>query len=71
MVLVIAVGVMNLLAMVGIAALVVIEKLWARGPIAGRLAGVALLALASTAMWVPSLAPGLEPGSTGHMTMPH
>jgi predicted metal-binding membrane protein len=69
MALLIVVGVMNLLAMVGIAALVVVEKLWARGPVAGRLAGLALLALAATAIWVPSLAPGLHPGSMGHMTM--
>jgi predicted metal-binding membrane protein len=67
MVLLIAIGVMNLVAMVGIATLVVVEKLWVRGPFAGRLAGLALLALAVTAIWVPSLAPGLVPGSGGHM----
>jgi predicted metal-binding membrane protein len=71
MALLIAVGVMNLLAMVGIAALVVVEKLWGRGPAAGRLAGLALVALAATTVWVPSLAPGLQPGSMGHMTMLH
>jgi predicted metal-binding membrane protein len=65
----IAVGVMNLLAMVAIAALVVVEKLWTRGPFAGRLAGLALLTLAVTAIWAPSLAPGLDPGSMGHMTV--
>jgi predicted metal-binding membrane protein len=69
MVLLIAVGVMNLFAMVGIATLVVVEKLWVRGPAAGRLAGLALLALAATAIWIPSLAPGLHTGSMGHMTM--
>jgi predicted metal-binding membrane protein len=69
MALLIVVGVMNLLAMVAIAALVVVEKLWPRGPVAGRLAGLCLLALATTAIWVPSLAPGLDPGSMGHMTM--
>lgn len=69
MALLIAVGVMNLLAMVAIAALVVIEKLWVRGPFAGRLAGLALLALALAAIWVPSIAPGLDPGSMGHTTM--
>ncbi|MGH9114466.1 MAG: DUF2182 domain-containing protein [Acidimicrobiales bacterium] len=66
MALLVAVGVMNLLAMVGIGALVVAEKLWARGPAAGRLAGLALIALAVTVIWVPSLAPGLDPGSMGH-----
>jgi predicted metal-binding membrane protein len=69
MALLIAVGVMNLFAMVGIAALVVVEKLWTHGPFAGRLAGIALLILAVTAIWVPSVAPGLDPGSMGHMTM--
>lgn len=69
MALLIAVGVMNLLAMVGIAALVLVEKLWARGPVTGRLAGLALLALAVVVIWVPSLAPGLAPGSMGHVTM--
>jgi predicted metal-binding membrane protein len=69
MALLIVVGVMNLLAMVAIAGLVVVEKLWHRGPAAGRLAGLCLLALATTAIWVPSLAPGMDPGSMGHMTM--
>jgi predicted metal-binding membrane protein len=71
MALLIVVGVMNLFAMVAIAGLVVVEKLWARGPVAGRLAGLALLALAAAAIWVPSLAPGMDPGSMGHMTMSH
>ena len=69
MVVLIVVGVMNLVAMVAIAGLVVVEKLWTRGPFAGRLAGLALLTLAVTAIWVPSIAPGLDPGSMGHMTM--
>jgi predicted metal-binding membrane protein len=69
MVLLIALGVMNLLAMIGIAALVLVEKVWVRGPAAGRLAGVVLLALAVTAIWVPSLIPGLAPASMNHMPM--
>jgi predicted metal-binding membrane protein len=71
MALLLVVGVMNLLAMVGIAALVVVEKLWIHGAGAGRIAGLALLALAVTAIWVPSVAPGLHPGTMGHMTMMH
>src|SRR5690349_9259870 len=59
MVILIAVGVMNVIAMVGLAALVLIEKLWRWGPAAGRLAGVAALALAAAAIWLPWLAPGL------------
>ena len=60
MVLLIAVGLMNVIAMVGLAALVLIEKLWRWGPAAGRLAGVAALALAAAAIWLPWLAPGLH-----------
>ncbi len=60
MVILVAVGVMNVAAMVGLAALVLIEKVWARGPAAGRLAGAALLALAVATIWLPWLAPGLH-----------
>ena len=60
MVILIAVGVMNLVAMVGLAALVLVEKTWRWGVVAGRVAGVALLALAVAAIWLPWLAPGLH-----------
>ena len=60
MVILIAVGVMNVAAMVGLAALVLIEKTWTRGPAAGRLAGMAVLALALATIWFPWLAPGLH-----------
>jgi predicted metal-binding membrane protein len=60
MVILIAVGVMNVAAMVGLAALVLIEKTWRWGPVAGRLAGVAALALAVAIIWFPWLAPGLH-----------
>jgi predicted metal-binding membrane protein len=60
MVILIAVGVMNVAVMVGLAALVLIEKLWRWGPAAGRLAGVAALALALAIIWIPGLAPGLQ-----------
>jgi predicted metal-binding membrane protein len=46
-------------AMAGLAALVLIEKAWRRGPAAGRLAGAAALALAAATIWPPWLAPGL------------
>ena len=67
MVLLIAVGLMNVIAMVGLAALVLIEKLWRWGPAAGRLAGVAALALAAATIWLPWLAPGLH--AAPHMMM--
>jgi predicted metal-binding membrane protein len=60
MVILIAVGVMNVAAMVGLAALVLTEKVWRWGPTAGRLAGAAALALAVATIWLPWLAPGLH-----------
>jgi predicted metal-binding membrane protein len=60
MLILIAVGVMNVAAMVGLAALVLVEKIWSRGVAAGRLAGVAALALALAIVWFPWLAPGLH-----------
>jgi len=60
MLILIAVGVMNVAAMVGLAALVLTEKVWPRGPMVGRLAGVAALALAVAIIWLPWLAPGLH-----------
>jgi predicted metal-binding membrane protein len=60
MVILIAAGVMNVAAMLGLAALVLAEKTWVRGPAVGRLAGVAALALAVATIWLPWLAPGLQ-----------
>jgi predicted metal-binding membrane protein len=60
MVILIAVGVMNVAAMLGLAAVVLIEKAWKRGPAAARLAGVAALGLAAATIWFPWLAPGLH-----------
>ncbi len=60
MVILIAVGVMNVAAMVGLAALVLIEKAWSWGPATARLAGTAALALAVATIWFPWLAPGLH-----------
>ena len=60
MVILIAVGVMNVAAMIGLAALVLIEKTWSRGRLAGRLAGAAALALAVAIIWFPWLAQGLH-----------
>jgi predicted metal-binding membrane protein len=60
MVILVAVGVMNVAVMVALAALILIEKIWTRGPAAGRLAGAAALALAVATIWFPWLAPGLH-----------
>lgn len=51
---------MNVAAMVGLAALVLIENAWRWGLVAGRLAGVAALVLALATIWLPGLAPGLH-----------
>jgi predicted metal-binding membrane protein len=60
MVILIAVGVMNIAAMIGLAAVVLVEKTWRWGTLAGRVAGVATLALAVAIIWLPWLAPGLH-----------
>jgi len=60
MVILVAVGVMNVAAMAGLAAVVLIEKTWAWGRIAGRVAGVAALGLAVAIIWFGWLAPGLH-----------
>jgi predicted metal-binding membrane protein len=60
MVILVAVGVMNIAAMIGLAVVVLVEKTWRWGPLAGRLAGVAALGLAVAAVWLGWLAPGLH-----------
>jgi predicted metal-binding membrane protein len=60
MVILIAVGVMNVAAMAGLAAVVLTEKVSPWGPAIGRLAGAAALALAVATIWLPWLAPGLH-----------
>jgi predicted metal-binding membrane protein len=60
MVILIAVGVMNLLAMVALAVLILAEKAWPRGEVIARMAGVAAIALAIATVWLPWLAPGLQ-----------
>ena len=56
----IALGMMNVAAMVGLAGIVLVEKVWSRGPAAGRLAGIGLIGLAVAAIWLPWLASGLH-----------
>jgi predicted metal-binding membrane protein len=51
---------MNVGAMIGLAVLVLVEKTWRWGPMAGRVAGLAALALAVAIIWLPWLAPGLH-----------
>ncbi|GAA1383433.1 hypothetical protein GCM10009639_03710 [Kitasatospora putterlickiae] len=62
MVVLLPLGVMNLAAMAGIAVVVFLEKLWRRGPVLARVAGVAFLVLAVLAPFQSWLLPGLTPG---------
>ncbi len=60
MALFVVLGVMNLAAMVVLAVVVLVEKLWVRGEVLARVVGVAGLALAVAVIWLPALAPGLH-----------
>jgi predicted metal-binding membrane protein len=60
MTLFVVLGVMNLAAMVVLAAVVLAEKPWGHGELLARVVGIAALALATAVIWVPELAPGLH-----------
>jgi predicted metal-binding membrane protein len=63
MVLLIAVGVMNVPAMAALAAVIFIEKIWRYGKPFGQVVGLALLATGALAIWFPWLLPGLHVAS--------
>ncbi|MFF3877816.1 DUF2182 domain-containing protein [Streptomyces sp. NPDC001978] len=67
MVLLAAFGVMNLWAMVVLAAVITAEKLAPAGRLVACGVGIALIALAVAVFWVPALAPGLTGGGTAGM----
>jgi predicted metal-binding membrane protein len=71
MALLVAFGLMNVVAMVILAGAVLAEKTWARGPELSRVLGAAALVLAVAVILVPGLAPGLQqvanPGQMGGM----
>jgi predicted metal-binding membrane protein len=56
-----AFGFMNLWTMIALAAIVAAEKYWVRGAGFARAVGVAALVAAVVVIWVPDLAPGLQP----------
>ncbi|MFI9805740.1 DUF2182 domain-containing protein [Streptomyces sp. NPDC052301] len=62
MLLLAAFGLMNLWAMVALAAVVTAEKLAPAGRLVARAVGVVSIALAVAVFWVPALAPGLIGG---------
>jgi len=61
MALLVAFGLMNVIAMVVLAVAVLVEKTWAWGQLFSRGLGIAALALAVVVVFVPGLAPGLHP----------
>jgi predicted metal-binding membrane protein len=68
MVVLVAVGVMNVAAMVGLAAVIFLEKLWKRGEVFSRVVGVAFLAIAGLAVAYPhALLPALHGSSMTSM----
>lgn len=61
MLLMIAFGVMNLGAMVALAAVIAIEKVWRHGERFARVFGIGCLVFAVVLVFEPGLAPGLDP----------
>ncbi|HET9017308.1 MAG TPA: DUF2182 domain-containing protein, partial [Thermomicrobiaceae bacterium] len=69
MALLVAFGVMNVGAMVVLAAVVAVEKQWSHGEGFARLAGIAALGLAVLVVFHPGLAPGLHAAPMASMGM--
>ena len=69
MLLMLAFGIMNIAAMLLLAAVVTLEKLWTHGVLFSRLVGVVCCALAVAVLWIPGLAPGVILPANG-MFMP-
>jgi len=67
MVLMVAFGVMNVIAMIGLAVVIAIEKMWRRGETFARVVGIGCLVYAGALVFMPGLAPGLDPGAVMHM----
>ncbi len=68
MIVLLAVGVMNVPAMVLLAVVIFLEKLWRFGPLVARVAGGVFIALAVLVTSNPNLAPGItrSPGTHQH-----
>jgi predicted metal-binding membrane protein len=60
MILLIAVGVMNVAVMAALTIVVFVEKLWRHGKPFGQAVGLLLVAIGVLAIWYPSLLPGLH-----------
>jgi predicted metal-binding membrane protein len=64
MVVLVAVGVMNLAAMALLAVVIFLEKIWRRGDTLARAVGIGFIAFALVIPFAPKLAPGLHTGTT-------
>ena len=60
MIVLIAVGVMNLAVMAALAGVIFAEKLWRHGKPFGQAVGIVLAAVGVLAIWFPALLPGLD-----------
>jgi len=69
MIVLIAVGVMNVAVMVALAAVIFIEKLWRYGKPFGQATGIVLVATGVVAIWFPWLLPGLHASGMPGMQM--
>jgi predicted metal-binding membrane protein len=59
MIVLVAVGAMNIPVMIALAGVILIEKVWRHGPAISRVVGVFLLIIAGLVLFFPSLLPGL------------
>ena len=68
MIVLVAVGVMNVAVMAALAVVILAEKLWRYGKPFGQAVGVLLVAAGVLAIWYPWLLPGLH--ASGMSAMP-
>jgi predicted metal-binding membrane protein len=62
MIVLIAVGVMNVAAMAGLAAVIFLEKLWKHGKLLSQAVGVVFLVIGALAVFYPDVLPALQSG---------
>jgi predicted metal-binding membrane protein len=67
MIVLVAVGTMNIAVMAGLAVVILVEKVWAHGPVFAQVVGIALLAAAVVVPWAPWLLPALRAPSMSTM----
>jgi predicted metal-binding membrane protein len=70
MIVLVAVGTMNIAVMAALAAVVLIEKIWRYGRPFAMAVGVTLIVLAVSALFMPRLLPGLQPTTPMSNQMP-